>query len=205
MNITLAAMRPGTSGIDSSEFKLSLASSILTESYLLLVSLDLKPNSGIDTLSDPEMNKLLNWLLYGYSGNDVEGSSPDGNYRDSFFVISKDSFSAYCYNQGFKELAKLSALVPNTNFFCATDEEEDNSEKVEVLKMTRFYEFVSDKKMIGLPVRAVTHDDDLYKNIGSEMELIERWPIVQAYALDIVGGGFFTMKHGAMNIRDELS
>lgn len=34
--------------------------------------------------------------------------------------------------------------------------------------------------------------------------MVERWPIIQAYGLDIIGGGFFTMKHSFRNLRDEL-
>jgi hypothetical protein len=34
--------------------------------------------------------------------------------------------------------------------------------------------------------------------------MIEKWPIIQAYGLDMVGGGFFTMKHQFVNVRDEL-
>ena len=37
--------------------------------------------------------------------------------------------------------------------------------------------------------------------VSSEMNLVEKWPIIQAYGLDIVGGGFFTMKHKFTNIR----
>lgn len=35
--------------------------------------------------------------------------------------------------------------------------------------------------------------------------MIEKWPILQSYGLDIVGEGFFTMKHNVKNIRDELN
>ena len=36
------------------------------------------------------------------------------------------------------------------------------------------------------------------------MQLVEKWPIVQAYGLDIIGSGFFTMKHNFKNMRDDL-
>jgi len=34
--------------------------------------------------------------------------------------------------------------------------------------------------------------------------MIEKWPICQAYGLDYVGNGFFTMKHSVKNIREAL-
>ena len=60
---------------------------------------------------------------------------------------------------------------------------------------------VHDKKAIGMPCRKLRPQSDF---VTSEMQLVERWPIIQAYGLDMVGGGFFTMKHGFSNIRDEL-
>lgn len=35
--------------------------------------------------------------------------------------------------------------------------------------------------------------------------MIEKWPICQSYGLDLVGGGFFTMKHQVKNIREALN
>jgi hypothetical protein len=39
---------------------------------------------------------------------------------------------------------------------------------------------VHDKKAIGVPVRKLTVSD----YIGSEAQLLEKWPLVQAYGLD---------------------
>lgn len=47
-------------------------------------------------------------------------------------------------------------------------------EKQEVLKMSKFYEMIHDKKAIGMPVRELTAKD-LSNN---ETELIEKWPII---------------------------
>lgn len=35
--------------------------------------------------------------------------------------------------------------------------------------------------------------------------MIEKWPICQSYGLDLVGQGFFTMKHNIQNIREDLN
>jgi len=40
---------------------------------------------------------------------------------------------------------------------------------------------VHDKPTVGLPVREVTDDD---KRFSEEKQLIETWPIIQAYGLD---------------------
>ena len=147
------------------------------------------------------MQKLCNWLLYGMSTNDICGSTPSDCYSDSFFVISKDGFQVYTNSAGFKEFSKICTLIQNLNMYTLTKTDQEDDERQEVIKVSRFYEMVHDKKNIGMPVRKLHNYKDLESNA---MQLIEKWPLVQAYGLDMVGGGFFTMKHGFMNIRDEL-
>jgi hypothetical protein len=60
---------------------------------------------------------------------------------------------------------------------------------------------VHDKKKVGMPVRPVGKEDRRAKN---EAEIIEQWPLIQAYGLDVVGNGFFTMKHKFTCLRDQL-
>jgi hypothetical protein len=60
-------------------------------------------------------------------------------------------------------------------------EEEDDPEKLEVIKMTKFYEMVHDKIHIAMPIRAIDKTDRRAKN---EKELVETWPLIQAYGLD---------------------
>ena len=86
--------------------------------------------------------------------------------------------------------------------YTITKSDENDSEKQEVIKIARFFEFVHDKKIIGMPARRVKDSDQ--KHFTSETQMVERWPIIQAYGLDIIGGGFFTMKHSFRNLRDEL-
>jgi len=148
------------------------------------------------------MNRLQNWLLFGQSSYDVHGSAPSSVFNDSFFVISKDSFQAFTSTDGFKKLSELCTLVPNVNLHTLTrSEEEDDPEKLEVIKMTKFYEMVHDKAHIAMPVRSIDKSDRRAKN---EKDLVESWPLIQAYGLDIVGNGFFTMKHKVTCVRDQL-
>jgi hypothetical protein len=131
---------------------------------------------GVDSRYDTEMNKLQNWLLFGASTYSVHGSSPSLEFQDSFFVISKDSLQAFTNSKGFKKLGELTTLVPNVNLHTITrSEEEDDPEKLEVIKMTKFYEMVHDKKSIGMPVREITADD---KKFNKEAQIVELWPLI---------------------------
>ena len=159
---------------------------IKSEIMLLLseILINLPPNNlliGMDAKRDSEMTKLTNWLLFGLSSSDIHGSTPEFNFDDSFLVISKNSLQVYTTHTGYKELSSLTSLVPNCNIFALTEEEEQDSERAEVLKVTKFYEMVHDKPTIGVPVRAIAANETRY---ADEKQVIESWPIVQAYGLD---------------------
>lgn len=52
-----------------------------------------------------------------------------------------------------------------------------------------------------MPVRSLAADE---KRFTHEKQVMETWPIIQAYGLDIVGNGFFGMKHQVVIIREQL-
>jgi len=60
---------------------------------------------------------------------------------------------------------------------------------------------VADKKAIGLPVRQV----ESLEQATDWKQIVEKWPLIQAYGLDLVGEGFFTMKHSVINITEQLN
>jgi hypothetical protein len=155
----------------------------------------------MDSSYDQEMKKLANWLLFGLSTTDICGALPSHIYDDSFFIVSKDGLQAYTNSAGFKEFSNLDTLIQNLNVYTITKSDENDPEKQEVIKVAKFYEMVHDKKVIGMPVRRIVPGVDV---VSSEMNLVEKWPLIQAYGLDMVGGGFFTMKHNWKNISDDL-
>jgi hypothetical protein len=64
--------------------------------------------------------------------------------------------------------------------YTITRAEENDSERQEVVKISRFYEMVHDKRVIGMPVRRLTNKD----YVPNEAQMVEKWPIIQAYGLD---------------------
>ena len=113
----------------------------------------------------------------------------------------------------------LVSLIPNCNVFALNPEEERDEESAEVHKVTKFCEMVHDKQAMGVPVRELAADETRY---ADEKQVIESWPIIQAYGLDskssffllvavslifflcplVVGNGFFGMKHRVTIIRE---
>ena len=135
----------------------------------------------MDSKRDTEMSKLTNWLLFGLSSSDIHGSTPDFQFDDTCVVVSKNALQVYTSHSGYKDLSTLISLVPNCNIFALTAEEEKDEEKSEVLKVAKFFEMVHDKQTVGVPVREITANDTRFSD---EKQLIESWPIIQAYGLD---------------------
>ena len=103
------------------------------------------------------MKKLQNWLLYGLSSSDINGSPLSDAFNDTFVVVSRDSFQAYTNSSGFKQhLSSLTTLLTNCNLYTITGADENDSERQEVIKVSRFYEMVHDKRTVGMPVRRLT-------------------------------------------------
>ena len=50
-----------------------------------------------------------------------------------------------------------------------------------MLKVTKFFEMLHDKQAVGIPVREIASDETRYR---TENQVIESWPIIQAYGLD---------------------
>ena len=135
------------------------------------------------------------------STTDICGHLFGDEYEDSFFVISKDGLQVYTNSAGFKSFSKVCTLIQNLNMYTITKTDEADPEKQEVVKVARFYEMIHDKKKIAMPCRKLDPASDF---VTSESQMVEKWPIIQAYGLDMVGNGFFTMKHQLKCIRDPL-
>lgn len=112
-----------------------------------------KNSIGMDSRNDSEMRRILNWLIFGYSCSDIYGESHTYLFDDSFFVVGKDSLQIYTNNAGYSYLSTLVTLVSNCSMYVLTDEDEKNQERQEVLKVSKFYELVHDKPVIGMTVQ----------------------------------------------------
>jgi hypothetical protein len=65
--------------------------------------------------------------------------------------------------------------VQNLNVYTITKSDENDSEKQEVIKVTKFFEMVHDKKVVGMPVRKIVPGEDV---LTSEVNLVEKWPLI---------------------------
>ncbi|KAL3863388.1 hypothetical protein ACJMK2_005145, partial [Sinanodonta woodiana] len=159
--------------------------------------------SGIDSRYSDGTSELLNYLLFGFyelRKTELEKSGFDEEVIDDILIlIQRNRVDVYCNSVNYYYLLPYVSHWRNVFFHCLTDEESEDQEAVEDFKITTFVSIVKDLKKVGIPFSSSGHLQTFDKFA------IERWPIIQAYAVEgIGGGGFFTMKHEVVDVSQAL-
>lgn len=90
-------------------------------------------------------------------------------------------------------LEHLLFSLNNWTVFCPTAAEYNDKELLDSLKITFFYRMMNKVKKLGVVLEPEV-----------EPKSIEKWPIIQSYALEPVGKTFFTLKHETVNISQKI-
>lgn len=149
---------------------------------------------GIDSRYNEGCRELANYLLFGLynqSNNDFERTGfPEEVLDDIIILIKPDSVHLYCNPVNYNHLLPYVACWRNLHFHCLTENEYEDEEAAEEFKISSFVDMVRDCSRIGIPYSCQGHLQIF------DMFIVEKWPIVQAFALEGIGGdGFFTMKY----------
>ncbi|KAJ8777994.1 hypothetical protein J1605_001146 [Eschrichtius robustus] len=149
---------------------------------------------GIDSRYNEGCRELANYLLFGlYNQNtsDFEKTGFSEEVLDDVIILIKsDSVHLYCNPINYRYLLPYVAHWRNLHFHCMTENEYEDEEAAEEFKIASFVDMVRDCSRIGIPYSSQGHLQIF------DMFVVEKWPIVQAFALEGIGGdGFFTMKY----------
>uniref|UniRef100_A0A8C6JK66 Uncharacterized protein n=1 Tax=Melopsittacus undulatus TaxID=13146 RepID=A0A8C6JK66_MELUD len=153
---------------------------------------------GIDSRYNEGCRELANYLLFGLYNqynNDFERTEfPEEVLDDIIILIKPDSVHLYCNPVNYNHLLPYVAYWRNLHFHCLTENEYEDEEAAEEFKISSFVDMVRDCSRIGIPYSCQGHLQIF------DMFIVEKWPIVQAFALEGIGGdGFFTMKYEVSN------
>ena len=153
---------------------------------------------GIDSRRNRLDEQLFFWLFQGISGEETLRSMSLGlNYEEIAWVITPISFHIYIGSalnnlqdtlRIFKEIQEISAPWTGVHISGLTEEEVYDSELAENNKLLWFNRTMG--KIQG-PVGVCTNE-------------VEAWPLVQGYAIDLFGLGFFSQTHPPRNISGVL-
>ncbi|XP_062991457.1 dynein axonemal assembly factor 9 isoform X2 [Elgaria multicarinata webbii] len=157
---------------------------------------------GIDSRYNEGCRELANYLLFGLynQNNEFERSGfPEEVLDDVILLIKPDSVHLYCNPVNYNYLLPYVAFWKNLHFHCLTENEYEDEEAAEEFKISSFVDMVRDCSRIGIPFSSQGHLQIF------DMFIVEKWPIVQAFALEGIGGdGFFTMKYELMDVSVDL-
>ncbi|GAB5569377.1 dynein axonemal assembly factor 9 isoform X1 [Prionailurus iriomotensis] len=154
---------------------------------------------GIDSRYNEGCRELANYLLFGlYNQNasDFEKTGFSEEVLDDVIILVKsDSVHLYCNPVNYRYLLPYVAHWRNLHFHCMTENEYEDEEAAEEFKIASFVDMVRDCSRIGIPYSSQGHLQIF------DMFVVEKWPIVQAFALEGIGGdGFFTMKYELQDV-----
>ncbi|XP_036619107.1 uncharacterized protein C20orf194 homolog isoform X1 [Trichosurus vulpecula] len=158
---------------------------------------------GIDSRYNEGCRELANYLLFGLYNQSISDAERPGFSEevldDVIVLIKSDSVHLYCNPVNYRYILPYVAHWRNLHFHCMTENEYEDEEAAEEFKIASFVDMVRDCSRIGIPYSSQGHLQIF------DMFVVEKWPIVQAFALEGIGGdGFFTMKYQLQDVSVDL-
>ncbi|KAK7476463.1 hypothetical protein BaRGS_00032298, partial [Batillaria attramentaria] len=167
--------------------------------------------SGIDGRYNEGCYELINYLLFGFfevRKAELEKSGfPEEVIDDLMIVIRKTRVDVYCNPINWHYFLPYTSHWTNVTFHCLQEEEYDldtdeEAEAAEEFKVQSLIAMTSGCQRIGVPYYSFTSEPGERK---FDKMLLEKWPIIQAFALeDFGGGGFFTLKFDVSDISQAI-
>ncbi|CAH1782475.1 unnamed protein product [Owenia fusiformis] len=159
---------------------------------------------GIDSRYNDGTRELVDYLLFDFFNTrkaEIEKSGyPEEVIDDMIVLVKKQCVHVYCNPINYMYLLPYIAHWRNLRIHCLTDEKFQDEEYAEEFKIHSFVTMTTGCSMIGIPYNSTGQ-----KLVFDKM-VIERWPIVQAFALEGFGrGGFFTMHHEVVDVSHSVS
>ncbi|XP_056616452.1 uncharacterized protein C20orf194 homolog [Triplophysa dalaica] len=161
---------------------------------------------GIDSRYNVGCSELANYLFCGrYKHNrfDIEQipeDFPEEVLDDVIILIKTECVHLYCNPVNYGYLLPYVSHWRNLHLHCLTETEYEDEEAAEEFKISSFVSMVQDCRCIGIPYSSCGHVQKF------DMFMLEKWPIIQAFALEGIGAGvFFTMKYKLTDVSEKLS
>ncbi|XP_054470247.1 uncharacterized protein C20orf194 homolog [Anoplopoma fimbria] len=160
---------------------------------------------GIDSRYNEGCTELAKYLFYGlYERNQLHlehvlEEFPDEMMDDVILLIKAECVHLYCNPMNYSYLLPYVSHWRNLHLYCMTEAECEDEEAAEEFKISSFVTMVQDCYRIGVPYSSRGHIQRF------DMFMVEKWPLIQAFALEGIGGGsFFTMKYKLMDMSEKL-
>ncbi|XP_068608094.1 dynein axonemal assembly factor 9 [Brachionichthys hirsutus] len=160
---------------------------------------------GIDSRYNEGCTELAKYLFYGLYGRNplnlehVLEEFPEEMLDDVILLIKAECVHLYCNPMNYSYLLPYVSHWRNLHLYCMTEAEYEHEEAAEEFKISSFVTMVQDCYHIGVPYSSQGHVQRF------DMFMVEKWPLIQAFALEGIGrGSFFTMKYKLMDMSEAL-
>ncbi|XP_041668357.1 uncharacterized protein C20orf194 homolog [Cheilinus undulatus] len=160
---------------------------------------------GIDSRYNDGCTELAKYLFYGLYGRNqlnVEHTFdefPEEMLDDVILLIKAECVHLYCNPMNYGYLLPYVSHWRNLHLYCMTKAEYEDEEAAEEFKISSFVTMVQDCYRIGVPYSSHGHIQTF------DVFMVEKWPLIQAFALEGIGGGsFFTIKYQLMDMSEKL-
>ncbi|GAA6224863.1 uncharacterized protein C20orf194 homolog [Lates japonicus] len=160
---------------------------------------------GIDSRYNDGCTELAKYLFYGLYGQNqlnldhVLEEFPEEMLDDVILLIKAECVHLYCNPLNYSYLLPYVSHWRNLHLYCMTEAEYEDEEAAEEFKISSFVTMVQDCYRIGVPYSSQGHVQKF------DMFMVEKWPLIQAFALEGIGGGsFFTIKYKLMDMSEKL-
>ena len=161
---------------------------------------------GVDSNYNDGCRRLYSYLLCDLSGDELDQLElgPSLEEEDTFLLISPEHISVYCHPDCYHGImARLGRWHSSISLFCdLSHPDREDTDHFEVYKVTSFIQMTDGVNRIGVPFGKGSNLTTREEHEFSPMS-VEQWPLIQAYALEEMGGlGFFTMTHKLCDVTD---
>jgi hypothetical protein len=153
---------------------------------------------GLDSRRNKLDEKIFFWLFKGMSGSEkLESSYLPLSYEEVAWIVTPHSIEIFigsaCGDKKdtdkiYEEILSVSSAWKGANLYRVTDQEISDSEEAETTKVLWFIRRM--RKLLG--------------PTGLCGAAIETWPLIQAYALDTFGLGFFSTSHSPRDVSGSI-
>ena len=142
------------------------------------------------------MEKFIKWVLFGYSSKfELEEMSIPSAFNETFIIITFQRIFIFSLSSTCTFFNEVCAKLNNVELFFPSKKDEELSENLEILKISKFVQWTQPIKTFGVPLDYEQRNNHI---------LIDKWPLLTATALDCLKLGFFTMNHSIVDISKEL-
>ncbi|XP_028994932.1 uncharacterized protein C20orf194 homolog [Betta splendens] len=160
---------------------------------------------GIDSRYNEGCTELAKYLFYGLYGRNqinmenVLDEFPEEMLDDVILLIKAECVHLYCNPLNYSYLLPYVSHWRNLHLYCMTATEYEDEEAAEEFKISSFVTMVQNCYRIGVPFSSQAHAQKF------DVFMVEKWPLIQAFALEGIGGGsFFTIKYMLMDMSEKL-